>query len=47
MAYMGVGYSMYEVERCPLCGALMWNGRCENPECEYHWHPKEDNEDDE
>ena len=43
MAYMGVGYSGYEYETCPLCGQGMWNGRCENPDCEYHWNPKDDN----
>lgn len=41
-AYMGVGYSGYEYETCPLCGQGMWNGRCENPDCEYHWNPKGD-----
>ena len=29
-------------EICPECGETMWNGRCENPDCHYHWHPKED-----
>lgn len=33
---------MYEWERCPSCGELMWNGRCENLDCDYHWHPKEE-----
>ncbi len=33
---------MYEVTRCPNCGELMWNGRCENLNCHYHWYPKED-----
>lgn len=42
MAYMGAGYSGYEYENCPLCGQGMWNGRCENPDCEYHWNPKEE-----
>lgn len=45
MAYMGIGYSGYEYERCPKCGEGMWNGRCENPDCEYHWYPKEDDDD--
>ena len=27
MGYMGVGYSGYEYETCPLCGQVMWNGR--------------------
>ena len=29
----------------PALSAGMWNGRCENPDCEYHWNPKEDEED--
>ena len=33
---------MYDVSTCPLCGQLMWNGRCENIDCKYHWCPKED-----
>lgn len=37
-----LGGGPYEVETCPECGELMWNGRCENPECKYHWNPKED-----
>ena len=44
MSYMGVGYSGYECKRCPKCGELMWNGRCENLDCEYHWHPMEDDD---
>lgn len=35
---------MYEVTTCPLCGQLMFNGECENPDCRYHWHPMEDDE---
>lgn len=31
---------------CPQCGALMWNGRCENLDCTYHWRPKDDDSDD-
>lgn len=46
MSYMGVGYSGYEYRECPLCGQGMWNGRCENPDCKYHWYPKEDKEED-
>lgn len=42
MSYMGVGYSGYEYKTCPLCGQGMWNGVCENPDCEYHWYLKED-----
>lgn len=46
MSYMGVGYSGYTCERCPKCGELMWNGQCENTDCEYHWYPKEDEDND-
>ena len=44
MSYLGGG--PYHAEPCPECGAILWNGRCENPDCYYHWHPKEDEEDD-
>ncbi len=44
MSYMGVGYSGYDVCRCPKCGSLMFNGRCENPDCTYHWYPLEEDE---
>ena len=44
MSYMGVGYSGYEHRKCPLCGEDMLNGRCENLDCEYHWHPMEDDD---
>lgn len=40
MSYVGGG--PYYAETCPECGETMWNGRCENPECIYHWHPLED-----
>lgn len=43
MSYLGGG--MYDVETCPECGALMWNGRCENQDCVYHWRPKTDEDD--
>lgn len=39
MSYMGAGYSGYEYRECHLRGQGMWNGRCENPDREYHWHP--------
>ena len=42
-----LGGSMYEAERCPKCGATMWNGRCENRDCENHWHPVTETEEDE
>jgi len=41
-----LGGGPYYAETCPRCGELMWNGQCENIDCEYHWHPKEDNNDD-
>lgn len=38
-----LGGSLYEVTGyCPLCGNLMWNGKCENPDCPYFWHPKDE-----
>lgn len=37
MSYIGGG--MYDAETCPECGNIMWNGRCENPDCIYHWKP--------
>ena len=42
MGYIGGG--MYYAEPCPLCGGTLWNGRCEDPDCHHHWHPKEDDE---
>ena len=42
MSYIGGG--MYYAEPCPLCGEMLWNGRCENPDCHYHWYQKEDDE---
>ena len=44
MSYIGGG--PYYAEPCPECGAVLWNGRCENPDCPYHWHPKDEDEDD-
>ena len=37
-----VGGGPYQVERCPLCDELMWNGQCENRDCHFHYYPKED-----
>ncbi len=37
-----IGGGMYYAEPCPKCGSTLWNGRCENPDCEYHWRPKRD-----
>lgn len=42
--YMGAGYSGYDYCVCPKCGEGMFNGRCENPDCTYHWYPLEENE---
>lgn len=40
------GGTPYEVTgECPLCGNLMWNGRCENPDCKYHWEDMDEEED--
>lgn len=35
---------MYEITTCPICGNLMYNGQCENRDCYFHWHPKEDDD---
>lgn len=43
MSYIGGG--MYYAETCPLCGSTLWNGVCENRDCDYHWIPKEDDPD--
>lgn len=43
MSYIGGG--PYDVETCPECGSLMWNGQCENPDCIYHRRPKTDEDD--
>lgn len=37
-----LGDGPYEVSTCPKCGSVTWNGRCENPDCEYHWHPQQE-----
>ena len=37
MVYLGGG--PYQAEPCPVCGGVMWNGRCENPDCRHHWYP--------
>lgn len=42
MSYIGGG--MYYAEPCPECGGTLWNGRCENRDCIYHWKPREDDE---
>lgn len=42
MSYIGGG--MYDAKPCPACGAILWNGRCENPDCKYHWQPRAEDE---
>lgn len=37
MGYLGGG--PYHAEPCPVCGGVMWNGRCENPDCRLRWYP--------
>lgn len=34
-----LGGGPYEATRCPECGSIMWNGRCENTDCVYNRHP--------
>ncbi len=38
-----LGGGPYQYSKCPKCGELMCNGRCENSDCEYHWHPLAEN----
>jgi hypothetical protein len=42
-----VGGGPYQASTCPKCGSIMWNGTCENKECEYHWYPLDEEEDNE
>lgn len=35
---------MYDITTCPECGSLMFNGRCENRDCKYHWRPYDEND---
>lgn len=44
MSYIGGG--VYHAEPCPECGSTLWNGRCENRDCVYHWEPREDDDKD-
>ena len=32
----------YYAQQYPEYNGILWNGRCGNPECIYHWHPPED-----
>ena len=34
-----LGGGPYQATTCPLCGETMWNGKCENIDCKYHWYP--------
>lgn len=40
MSYIGGG--PYYAQQYPEYSGILWNGRCENPECIYHWYPLED-----
>lgn len=40
MSYTGGG--PYYAQQYPEYNGILWNGRCGNPECIYHWHPPED-----
>ena len=35
---------MYERTTCPACDSRMYNGKCENIDCQYHWNPIEETE---
>jgi len=39
-----LGGNGIEYSTCPRCGCGMWNGRCENRDCEYHWYPMDEDE---
>ena len=34
-----LGGGPYEASICPECGSIMWNGRCENTDCDCHYVP--------
>ena len=36
MSYTGGG--PYYAQQYPEYNGILWNGRCGNPECIYHWH---------
>lgn len=40
-------WRVYEADTPQCTGCGMWNGRCENPDCEYHWHPLDEEDNDE
>ncbi|MFI3254552.1 MAG: hypothetical protein R3Y63_09485 [Eubacteriales bacterium] len=37
---------IFELGRCPLCGNLTFNGRCEDRDCHHHWHPVDEDDED-
>ena len=39
-----IGGTPYDAGRCPECGGVTWNGKCEDPDCYHHWHPVQDDE---
>lgn len=39
-----IGGTMYDAGRCPACAGVIWNGRCEDPDCIHHWQPVQDDE---
>lgn len=41
---MCLGMGPYDVQTCPLCGALTFNGQCEDRDCHHHWHPVDEEE---
>lgn len=42
-----LGGGPYEATTCPECGSTIWNGRCENQDCKYHWHPEGEEDEEE
>ena len=39
-----IGGTMYDAGRCPVCAGVIWNGRCEDPDCIHHWQSVQDDE---
>lgn len=42
-----LGGGPYEISNCPICGCLMVNGQCENRDCQLHWYPLREDEEEE
>lgn len=40
-----IGGTPYDAGRCPQCGGVTWNGRCEDPDCICHWQSISEEED--